>query len=105
MRAKASCGRWRFLSPPSSLRKFGITVETDPRADDVRLYDMQSLLDQPDSQLVWLDPSSPHYESQLAELDRIPPHVTIISIAARSDDWATSSAVNRRAVGPDRRRS
>jgi hypothetical protein len=87
-----------------SLRKFGITVETDPRAEDVRFYYMQSLLDQPDSQLVWLDPSSPHYESQLAELDRIPRHVTTVSIAARADDWATSSAVNRRAVSHDRRR-
>jgi hypothetical protein len=87
------------------LRRLGIIVETDPRADDVRFYDMQSLLDQPDSQLVWLDPSSPHYESQLAELDRIPPHVRTVSIAARADDWATSSAVNRRAVGPDRRRA
>jgi hypothetical protein len=86
------------------LGDFGLAVETDPRADDVRFYYMRSLLDDPKATLVWLDPGSPEYESQLAELDRIPPHVTMVSIAARADDWTAAHAVNERALGTRRHR-
>jgi hypothetical protein len=85
------------------LKEAGIGVEVDPRADDGRFYYMRSLLDRKDAMLVWLDPASAEYEAQLSELDRIPPHVTMVSIAARCDDWTTSTAVNRRAVGDNRR--
>ena len=80
------------------LERVGVTIEVDPRTDDALLYYVRSLLDRPDSQLVWLDPKAADYERQLAELGRIPPHVSMVSIAARCDDWQTSSAINQRAL-------
>ncbi len=87
-----------------SLAEFGVSVDIDPRADEVRFYYMKSLLDQPDAVLVWLDPVSPDYSSQLAELDHIPAHITMVSIAARCADWSEAVAVNDRAVGGRRTR-
>jgi hypothetical protein len=80
------------------IERAGLAIEVDPRADDVRFYYMRSLLDDRSSQLVWLDPQASDYEQQLAELDQIPAHITMVSIAARCEDWQTSAAVNRRAV-------
>jgi hypothetical protein len=86
------------------IERAGVAIEIDPRADDVRFNYMRSLLDEPKSLLVWLDPQAGDYDRQLAELDRIPAHVTMVSIAARCDDWQTSTAVNRRAVEDESRR-
>jgi hypothetical protein len=80
------------------MKQAGVATEIDPRADDLRFGYMRSLLDKPHTQLVWVDPQAADYERQLAELDRIPPHVTMVSIAVRCDDFHTSAAVNRRAL-------
>jgi len=41
----------------------GITLDEDPRAEEVSLYDLAATLDRPDTTLIWLDPSSPSLES------------------------------------------
>ena len=85
------------------VERFGISIVVDPRADDVRFYYMKSLLDRPDALLVWLDPASPAYESQLEELEHVPRDITMVSLAARCSDWKASSEVNGRVTGVPRR--
>ena len=59
----------------------GVTIQEDPRANDVDLYHLTTTLDRPDTTLVWLDSSDPHVDEALSELSRPPGTGLVIAIA------------------------
>ena len=80
------------------LAGLGVSIEIDPRVDDMRLYGLARALDEPGRYLAWIDPTSVDYERQVAELDRLPANVRRVSFAVRCDDGPASTLVNQRLI-------
>lgn len=85
-----------------------ITIDHDPRVEEVELARELQYLDLPGTQLVWLDPHRPsELASRLRELDGEVSGVDRLGIVVRSDDSAVVRELNRRTMwrprpGPSR---
>lgn len=76
-----------------------ITIDHDPRVEEVRLARQLQFLDQPGTQFVWLDPHRPSdLAARLLDLDGDLTGVKRLAIVVRSDDSAVSDELNRRTM-------
>jgi len=64
----------------------GIALEEDPRAAEVDLYWLASIVDPPDTTLVWLDRSSSDFESRFEACQHGPMNVRVILAVKDADD-------------------
>ena len=64
----------------------GIALEEDPRAAEVDLYWLASIVDHPDTTLVWLDRSSSDFESRFEACQHGPMNVRVILAVKDADD-------------------
>jgi hypothetical protein len=84
----------------------GITIELDPRVEEVELAEALHFIDGPGTRIVWLDAQHPcELDSRIRELDADSPGVTALAIVARTDNLETRLALNRRTMQRHRRRS
>jgi hypothetical protein len=58
-----------------------LRLDEDPRADEVRLYHLPSLLDDPETTLVWLHLSDPHLEQKIAGMSELRTARVVVAIA------------------------
>lgn len=82
------------------LGPFGVTLEVDPRTHEIGLSYVRNILARPDTLLLWLDPATSTLERTLRQLDELPPQITRVVAAVRSDDPATVHALNVRVMSP-----
>jgi hypothetical protein len=76
-----------------------ITIDHDPRVEEVKLARELRYLDLPGTQCVWLDPQRPsELASRLRELDGDCSGVDRLGIVVRSDDIAVVRELNRRTM-------
>ena len=77
----------------------GVTIEHDPRVEEIELAGRIHYIDRCGARIVWLDPDSPdEFEAKLRELDGDLAGVDVLAIVVRTDDTAVSRAVNRRTM-------
>jgi hypothetical protein len=77
-----------------------VTVDDDPRVEEIALARRIRYIDRPATAIVWLDPAHPaDLEERLRELDR--PYAGHRAVVARTDDASVRLALNRRAMHRD----
>lgn len=81
-----------------------ITIDHDPRVEEVTLARSLRVLDEPGTHVVWLDPRRPSdLAARLRELDGDLTGVSRLAIVVRSEDSAVISELNRRTMRRPRR--
>ena len=73
-----------------------ITIDHDPRVEEIALAREIRYIDRPGSHIVWLDPKKPsELEARLRELDREFTGVEVFAVIVRTDDAAVRSELLR----------
>jgi len=77
----------------------GITIDEDPRVEEVELARHIHYIERPGTRIVWLDPQKPdELQARIRELDAALPGVNALAIVARTDDEAIKVELNRRTM-------